>query len=87
MPTEIHITSIDYANSTTVPQVWTFEIKKQSDPDSAYAVVSNSAAVDVNGNLGVPVDIMGLTEGTNYLVRASNNCSSPKKYYITLIEL
>lgn len=87
MATAFTINKVDYANTPAAPQTWTFEYKLFSDPESAYTLISSSAAVDIAGNLAAPLTISGLIAGQLYYVRAHDNCSSPFLYFVQQIQL
>ncbi len=76
MATQITINAIQYTNTPSGPQVWSFYYKLFSQPDSAYILISNSASVATNGNLAVPLTVTGLTPGTVYIFQAVG-CGSP----------
>lgn len=87
MATQFTINKVDFANTPAAPGVWTFEYKLFSNPDSSYILMSNTAAVAVNGNLSVPLVVSGLIAGQLYYVRATNNCGSPPLRFIQQIKL
>jgi hypothetical protein len=87
MATSFTINKLDFANTPSAPEVWTFEYKVYTNPDSSYILISNSSAVAVNGNLSVPLVVTGLTAGQLYYVRATNNCGSPPLRFIQQIKL
>lgn len=87
MATQFTLSQVEYANTPSGPQTWTFQYKLFSDPDSAYVTISSSTSVDTSGNLVPPLTVTGLTAGQLYYVRAFNNCSSPVLYYITSIQM
>lgn len=85
MPTHITISKIDYSNTPSGSQTWTFEFKLFSA--TSWTLASNAQAVNTNGTLVVPLVISGLTAGQLYYVRSSANCNSPAEYYIQQIQL
>jgi hypothetical protein len=76
MPTSFTITKIDYANTPTGAQTWSFFYKLFSDPDSSYILISSSAVVNTDGTLVSPLTVTGLTAGTVYIIKAVG-CGSP----------
>lgn len=87
MATQFIINKLDWANAPAAPQTWSFEYKVYSDPESAYILISNNAAVAVDGSLVAPLTVSGLVSGQLYYLRSYNNCSSPAVYFIQQIQL
>jgi hypothetical protein len=85
MPTQIQITKVDWANTPSAPQTTTFEYKLFSD--TSWTLVSNTAAINVDGTLVIPLTINALTAGQLYYVRWHNNCDSPPDYYTQQFQL
>ncbi len=75
------ITKIDFANTAIGTQTFRFEYKLWSAPDSAYALIGTST-VNTAGTLTTPQVVTGLTPCTLYYIRSSNNCNSPREYYV-----
>lgn len=71
-----------FPQSVTAGQTFLIEIKKWDEPDSAYVVVEAAAVADANGNFSPAPTVYGLDPNTLYYVRTSNNCQSPRNYYI-----
>lgn len=85
MATGFTLNAIDYANIPSGSQTWTFEFKLWNA--TSYTLISNSASVNTDGTLGVPLSVSGLTAGQLYYVRAHPNCSSPFDYFIQHVQL
>jgi hypothetical protein len=81
MATSFTINKIDYTNTPSGSQVWSFYYKLFSAPDSAYVLISSSASVAIDGNLAVPLTVTGLTPGTLYYIKAVG-CGSPPDVFI-----
>lgn len=76
MATSFTLEQVYWANPTSISQTWTFEWKVWDGPESAWALISNSAVVNADGMLAIPLTVSGLTPNI-YYVRATNNCQSP----------
>ena len=85
MATQINITGILWANTPSAPETTTFEYKLFSD--TSWTLVSNTAVVNTDGSLVVPLTINGLTAGQLYYVRWHNNCQSPPDFFIEQFQL
>lgn len=81
------INKINYANVAAGLQTWSFWYKLWNDPESAYTLISNAAQVQTDGNLVAPLNVVGLTAGQLYYLRAANNCTSPVEYFVESINV
>lgn len=81
----VNINNIALGNETNTNQVMTIERKLYNEPDSEYVVVSNNVLVGIDGS--TTLSIPGLSSGARYHIRASNNCTEPKVYYVQSINL
>lgn len=88
MATGFVLDSVDFANEPDSTQSFTFEYKLFSDPESSYVVIDSGVSVDTDGTiLASPLPtVTGLSEGTVYFVRATNECTSPVEYYVQQIQ-
>lgn len=87
MATGFTINKVDYGNAPASSQTFTFEYKKWDDPITSYVLISNSASVNTSGQLAAPLSVSGLTAGQLYYIRGSNNCTSPRDYFIQQVQL
>jgi hypothetical protein len=85
MATGFTINAIDYANVPAGSQTWTFEYKLWNA--TSYTLISNSASVNTDGTLGVPLPVSGLTAGQLYYIQAYPNCSSPFETFLQMVQL
>lgn len=76
------IPSIYYPNTVTVNQTFRVDYKLATAGDNTYSLLAASATVNTSGNLSAPIVVTGLPSDTAYYVRFSNNCESPRVYYI-----
>lgn len=83
------IHKVDFSNTPSGVQTFSFWYKLWSAPESSYILISASEPVNTNGTLQAspPVCITGLTSGQLYYLRAANNCSSPIEYFVQQIQL
>lgn len=75
MPARIVITSVAFSFVPATNQTCSLYYKLQSDPESAFTLVSNNVDVQPDGTLTSPVTIGGLLFNTVYTVRCLNNCN------------
>ncbi len=85
MATQITLTKIAYGNTASAGQSWRFEYKLPASP--TWTLANAAVSVDAAGVLAAPIVITGLTAGSLYYVRSSNNCSSPRQYYTQEVQL
>lgn len=79
MATQITITNVQYANTPSALQVWSFWYKLSTD--SGWTLISNSSNVNTDGTLQAPIIVSGLTPGSVYYIRGAANCESPVENY------
>lgn len=89
MATTITINSVNFPNAPAAPIAMTFEYKRADEPSSAYAVIASGVPVSPDGTINVsPLPfVSGLTPDTLYYVRQSNDCDSPRDYFIQPVQL
>lgn len=86
MATSLTITKLDYGNTPSGSQTWSFQYKQYNQPDSSYAAIGVSA-VNTAGTLATPLTQSGLTPGMLYYVLATQACSSPALSFIQQVQL
>jgi hypothetical protein len=85
MAVTVTIPAIYWGNPPTSAQTITLEYKLYSA--SSWTLIDSSVQVDTDGTiLDSPLpSVAGLTEGTVYYLKASNNCESPLEEFIQAI--
>lgn len=78
----LRVPKVFYPQPVSGPQTFLIEYKLWSDPDSSYVVMEAAAVADVNGNISPAAEVTGLPSNELYYIRTSNNCQSPRNYYI-----
>ncbi len=84
MATSFTIEQVEYANTPSGIEVWSFFYKLWSA--SSYTLISNSASVNTDGTLVVPLTVSGLTAGQLYYIQAYPNCSSPFDIFQQMVQ-
>lgn len=84
MATGFTIRTVDYGNTPAGLQTFTFEYKLATA--TSWIVLSSSSNVNTDGTLAVSIPVSGLTPGQAYLIRGSANCTSPRDYFIQMVQ-
>jgi len=89
MADTITINSVNFPITPAAPIEMTFEYKRFDEPDSAYAVIESGVQVETDGSINAsPLPtISGLDAGVLYYVRQSNDCDSPRDYFVKSVQL
>lgn len=89
MATGFTITKVDFGNTPSAVQNFSFYYKLWSDPESAYVLISGSTPVNPDGTIvaSPPLDVTGLTAGQLYYLKAANNCNSPVDFFVKQVQL
>lgn len=81
--TTLTITKIDYGNTASGTQTFTFWYKLSTD--AGWTLISNSVSVNTDGTLGAPI-VLTVNTGSVYFVQAGPNCESPVDYFTQQIQ-
>lgn len=89
MATGFTIHAVDFGNTPSGVQNFSFFYKLWSDPESSYILISGSEPVNTNGTLQAspPLSVTGLVAGNLYYLKAVNNCNSPVDFFVKQIQL
>jgi hypothetical protein len=85
MATQFTITKVNYGNTPISTEVFTFQYKLWSA--TSYILISNTAVVNTDGTLVIPLTVTGLTAGQLYYIQAFPNCSSPVETFTQQVQL
>jgi hypothetical protein len=89
MATGFVIHTVDFGNTPSAVQDFSFYYKLWSDPDSSYILISASEPVNTNGTLQAspPLTVTGLVAGNLYYLKAVNNCDSAVDFFVKQVQL
>lgn len=89
MPTGFVINKVDFGNTPSGVQNFSFYYKLWSAPESAYILITGSEPVNPDGTLQAspPLSVTSLTAGQLYYLKAVNNCNSPVDFFVKAIQL